>query len=236
MSKTIFDDTPPVGTVVTAAFLNALNNHRHTGRDNDGEGASNYALATGSANAYAVTLSPVLDTHIAGMPIVFKANHTNTGAATINLNALGALPIKRPDGADLQADDILSGQIVMVVYDGAAYQLLNASRDVIDMDDFAASLNQNGYQILPSGKIEQWGIYNLSSEQRYCSITFPITFPTACYNLQLTGINPISTGSSPRDQFPEAIAISASGCSVHIERTFNAQGTIAGFFWRALGI
>jgi hypothetical protein len=39
MSKTVFSDTPPQGTIVTADFLNAVNTHRHTGEDVDGAGA-----------------------------------------------------------------------------------------------------------------------------------------------------------------------------------------------------
>jgi microcystin-dependent protein len=42
MSKTVFVDGDPsqgiVGTKVTATFLNALNNHRHLGLDEDGDG------------------------------------------------------------------------------------------------------------------------------------------------------------------------------------------------------
>lgn len=126
MSKTVFSDTPPTGTIVTAAFLNAVNNHRHTGADEDGAGALDYAISTGSANAYVLALSPALAAHVAGMSIRIKANFTNTGAATLNINSLGAIAIKRPDGSALQANDILSGSIITVTYDGTYYQLAGA--------------------------------------------------------------------------------------------------------------
>ncbi|MRR15383.1 MAG: hypothetical protein EG826_02880 [Deltaproteobacteria bacterium] len=122
MAKTVFDDTPPLGTIVTALLLNALNNHRHTGRDIDGDGAIDYAVATGSDGAYAVTLSPVLDAHIAGMPIRFKANHANTGAATIAINGLEAVAIKKNVNQALAAGDIQNGQIITIYYDGTNYQ------------------------------------------------------------------------------------------------------------------
>lgn len=131
MGKTVFDDTPPTGTIVKGDFLNAVNNHRHSGRDLDGDGALDYALATGSANAYAITLSPALDAHITGMPIVVKANHANTGAATINVNGLGAVAIRRMDGTDLQAGDILLGAMILLAYDGSAYQLQSQSTPAV---------------------------------------------------------------------------------------------------------
>jgi len=128
MSKQTFIDGNPslgiLGSIVTAAFLNALNNHRHTGRDIDGDGALDYAVSTGSANAYVLTLSPALDAFINGMPIIFKANFTNTGAATININGLGAKTMKKNFNQDLVADDIQSGQIVMAIYDGTNFQVL----------------------------------------------------------------------------------------------------------------
>lgn len=126
--KTVFSDGDPgtgtLGTIVTAAFLNALNNHRHTGRDVDGEGALNYAVATGSANAYAIDLTPTLDEYIEGMPIVFQANHDNTGAATLDVDELGAVALKLPDGSDLPAYFIKSGALIVVHYDGTYFQVI----------------------------------------------------------------------------------------------------------------
>ena len=123
MAKTIFDDTPPRGTIVTADFLNAVNNHRHSGADADGAGALDYAVDSGSGNTYVITLSPALTAHVAGMPIVFKATHANTGAATLNVNGLGGKSLKKYGANNLEAGDIVSGQIVTVIYDGTYYQV-----------------------------------------------------------------------------------------------------------------
>jgi len=132
MAKTVFSDTPPQGTVVTAAFLNAVNNHRHTGENADGAGALDYALATGSSNAYSMTLTPALTAHIPGMPVYMKANHTNTGAATLNINGLGAVAIKRRDGSALQPNDIQSGHLVALSYDGTYYQIMSQDSGVTE--------------------------------------------------------------------------------------------------------
>lgn len=128
MAKTVFENGNPAlgvpGTVVTAEFLNATNNHRHTGKTEDGAGAIDYAADTGAANAYAIALTPALTEHITGMPICFKATNANTGASTLNVNGLGAVSIKRLDGSALQAGDIPAGAVICVVYDGTNYQLL----------------------------------------------------------------------------------------------------------------
>jgi hypothetical protein len=139
MGKTVFSDgnkgTGTLGTRVMAAFLNSIFNHRHDGLNQDGSAPINYAVATGSANAYVVALTPAMTAHIPGMQILFKANFSNTGAATININGLGAVSIRLPDGSALSASTILNGQLVEVAYDGANYQLIN--RSYIADDDSA---------------------------------------------------------------------------------------------------
>lgn len=83
-----------------------------------------YALTTGSANTYAITLDPVPASYTTGMVVHFKANFSNTGAATLNVNGLGAVTIKRNYDQNLSADDIKSGQMVIVMYDGTNFQML----------------------------------------------------------------------------------------------------------------
>jgi len=129
MAKTVFENGNPSqatqGTVVTAEFLNATNNHRHTGQDIDGAGALDYAADSGSANAYIIALSPVLTAQITGMPVCFKAAYTNTGISTLKINDLTALTIKKNGSSDLAAGDILAGQLVCVAYDGTYFQLIS---------------------------------------------------------------------------------------------------------------
>ncbi|OPY03781.1 MAG: hypothetical protein A4E60_00078 [Syntrophorhabdus sp. PtaB.Bin047] len=108
--------------------MNKVNNHYHTGRDIDGEGALAYAADTGEANAYVLTLSPALDAYIPGMPVCFKVGNANTGASTIDINGLGVKAIKKNGNEDLAVGDILAGQIVTVIYDGTNFQLMAAPR------------------------------------------------------------------------------------------------------------
>ena len=129
MGKTTFIDgsysTGVVGTRISAALFNKLNNQRHTGRDIDGEGALDYATTGGSSNTYTLALTPSLDAYIPGMPFYFKASFANTGAASMNINGLGAVAFKKNVSADLVAGDIVSGKIYIAMYDGTIFQLLN---------------------------------------------------------------------------------------------------------------
>ncbi len=88
--------------------------------------AFTYAADTGSANAYAVTLSPA-PTIVAGSLVVFKAANANTGASTLAVNGGAATAIKKQGSTALASGDIAAGQIVTVVYDGTNFQLSAAA-------------------------------------------------------------------------------------------------------------
>ena len=112
------------------SYLNKIfgpSGHRHTGLDEDGHAALDYAADTGAANAYVVDLTPVLPQLVAGMPISFLALNTNTGASTLNVNGLGIKDIRKNGTAALDAGDIVAGRIYTVEYDGANFQILNHS-------------------------------------------------------------------------------------------------------------
>ena len=88
----------------------------------------NYCADAGATDAYACSLSPAITAYATGGHYFFKANTVNTGAATINLNSLGAKTIKKytsTGGADLADADIRAGAIVEVIYDGTNMQLVN---------------------------------------------------------------------------------------------------------------
>lgn len=84
-----------------------------------------YGAATGAANAYEVALTPAPTAYQAGMLLTFKANVANTGAATLNINGLGAKTIKKLVTTDVAANDITLGQMVIVMYDGTNFQYFN---------------------------------------------------------------------------------------------------------------
>lgn len=88
-------------------------------------GKTVYAVDTGAANVYAIALSDVPASYEDGMDIAFKAANANTGASTINVNALGAISIKRFDGTDLLSGDIASGSMVECRYNGTNFVMMS---------------------------------------------------------------------------------------------------------------
>lgn len=92
--------------------------------------AFGYATAGGSANALTLTLSPAPASYSAGQEFVFKAASSNSGAATLNVNSLGAKNIYKMSAGVLGAvasGDIISGTVYKVIYDGTQFQLLSAA-------------------------------------------------------------------------------------------------------------
>jgi hypothetical protein len=85
----------------------------------------------GSSNAYTFTsdsVAAIATSYAVGMAFAFKANHTNTGAATLNVDGVGAKNIRKGGAqAALAANDIVSGGIYLVMYEasGDCFALLN---------------------------------------------------------------------------------------------------------------
>jgi hypothetical protein len=89
-------------------------------------GATTIATVTGT-DTLTGSLIPAIAAYATGNLFSFVAVNTNTGAATINLNSLGAKSITKQGSTALVAGDIVSGQVYLIEYDGTRFQLLNPS-------------------------------------------------------------------------------------------------------------
>lgn len=83
-----------------------------------------YAASTTGNDTYVVTLPNSPEALVAGFRCYFKVDTANTGAATLNVNGLGAKSILRPDGSALADGDIAANQIVGVAYDGTSMLMI----------------------------------------------------------------------------------------------------------------
>lgn len=83
-----------------------------------------YAADSVGTDSYAITLVPAITAYTTGQRFIFKAGTANTGACTLNVNALGAKTIKKQNDQDTETGDIESGSIVEVVYDGTNMQMV----------------------------------------------------------------------------------------------------------------
>jgi len=85
-----------------------------------------FAADSGSTDAYACTYSPAITSYVTGVTYKFKANTANTGAATIDINGLGAKTIVKVASGittTLADNDIRAGQWVEMIYDGTNMQM-----------------------------------------------------------------------------------------------------------------
>lgn len=89
-------------------------------------GPVNYCADAGSTDAYACNLSPAITAYVPGACYLIKANTANTGAASLALNGLSAIPIKL-QGADPANNTIVANQMVQMCYDGTNMQLQSAA-------------------------------------------------------------------------------------------------------------
>jgi hypothetical protein len=93
-----------------------------------------YGVGGGAANVYTVTLSPaspgVNQAYRTGATYAFGAASANTGASTLSIDGLAAKAITKYGAVPLVANDIVNGQMCVVVYDGTRFQLLNPGLNI----------------------------------------------------------------------------------------------------------
>lgn len=80
---------------------------------------TSYSADSGIANAYVVNFAPAAVALFDGMPIHFTAANANTGAATLQLNAIAAKAIVTPAGAALVGGEIATGSRCTLRYNSS---------------------------------------------------------------------------------------------------------------------
>lgn len=95
---------------------------------------------------------------------------------------------------------------------------LNANK--VNKTDFTNSLVANGWQKLPNGSIEQWGLAQVATGG---TITFPIAFNNSVLNIVCTGV----------DTTPFACAINGGNSTGFT--IYHNRGVASYISWRAIG-
>lgn len=92
-------------------------------------GTNSFTTETGTTNGYVVAMPTTRTTETDGDEVIFVATHTNTAAATLEVDGLGAKDIVRIDGSPVEANDIVDGLIYAFRYDATntRYQLMASS-------------------------------------------------------------------------------------------------------------
>lgn len=118
------------GVPATNKVIVTMDRPHSQGAGADGQAAAtvgprNWAVDAGSDDTYVIALSPALVAYAAGLEINFIANTANTGAATVNVNGLGAKAIVKAVSTALSDNDILALMVCKIVYNGTAFVLMN---------------------------------------------------------------------------------------------------------------
>jgi hypothetical protein len=110
-----------------------------------------YAADGGGSDSYSITLVPSIASYSTGLMINFKANTANTGAASLNINGLGAKTIVKDGSLTLNNNDIKASQIVQVIYDGTNFQMISPTSYLASQDghiNYAADIGVNDTYVI----------------------------------------------------------------------------------------
>ncbi|MBV6403726.1 MAG: hypothetical protein IT228_03790 [Flavobacteriales bacterium] len=84
------------------------------------------ATATGTPNAWTAALAPALaDTPTVGMELLLRIPQMNTGTVTLAVDGIGPFPVEEAPGDGLDSADVPAGLVARLLFDGAAFQLVN---------------------------------------------------------------------------------------------------------------
>jgi hypothetical protein len=164
--------------------------------------AGAYAWLSGVAGGTTITANlavPTLATQAAGLVVRFVAAGTNTGASTLNINSLGATPLrKRMSGGvvELAAADLVTNNVYTATYDGVQFVIseqrpYSQGTAVIS----AATVNldaANGDYLQITGTTAITAITLQQGEQRTLEFAGALTFTNSA-SLILPGGTNIST-------------------------------------------
>jgi hypothetical protein len=104
---------------------------------------------------------------------------------------------------------------------------------VLTAASFTGSLTENGYIVLPNGFILQWGFYNATvNAGQTVSITFPISFPTACLNIGAL-VNNGNTNVFPPVAFGKSKTKTTANFYLQVLEVPYSTGD--GMYWTAIG-
>jgi hypothetical protein len=78
-------------------------------------------------DTYAITPSPASTAYASGQAFLVTFTNANSGAATINANALGAKAITKNGATPLERNDITAGAQRLLTYDGTQFQISGVS-------------------------------------------------------------------------------------------------------------
>lgn len=116
----------PMGGYIHTGVGNATLSTQYASAGQVQSGSITYLTVTGT-NSILGTAALGMNAYVTGQVFSFVSAGANTGAVTININAIGAKSIKKSGTLALAADDIPAGAAIQILYDGTNFQLISAA-------------------------------------------------------------------------------------------------------------
>lgn len=85
-----------------------------------------YGTTTNSGNDYSITLNPTPTSYKDGMGVKVKINADSTDSSTLNVNGLGAIPLKNESGEDIK--DLKENGIYVFTYNSTTSNFMLQGR------------------------------------------------------------------------------------------------------------
>lgn len=95
------------------------------------DGTLTYLTSVAGADTITATAALSMSAYSAGQQFSFISAGANTGAVTLNINSIGAKSVTKHGATALAVNEIISGAVVVVEYDGTRFQLVGASNDAL---------------------------------------------------------------------------------------------------------
>lgn len=137
----------PMGTFAHTNVGNATVRTMYASAGQVQDGVITYLTSVAGTDVITATAAVGMAAYATGQRFTFIAAGANTGAATININSIGAKAITKNGATALSAGDIASGAAVEVFYDGTQFQIVSSAANTTA----TAIANTGGWNITPSG-------------------------------------------------------------------------------------
>ena len=184
--------------------------------------------STGSSNAFVITYSPVPTAYVTGQHYPFIANFSNTGAATVNVNSLGAKSIKKNGATALASGDIASGQVVDEVYDGTNMQMVAPTSVALPAPGTTGNVLTSNGSIWTSTAASGGGAMTLLATVNASgasTVVFNSTYITNTYNKYVVEIDSLASGANAG---PLQVVFSTDNGSTYLSTGYGWVITSAG--------
>lgn len=134
-----------------------------------------FGVGGGAANAYTLTLLPaspgVNQAYRTGVAYAFVVPANNTGASTLAIDGLTAKAITKYGTVPLAANDMVAGQLCVVVYDGTRFQLL--SPNTVPAANISPGVDRQFLRTAGSPGVSQWESGYITPVASYQAIPAP---------------------------------------------------------------